>query len=108
MAPRFCACCSKELLAPLLESYRKIRNTCRFLLGNLYDYDGPRDAVADAALPEIDRWILHRTAELAARSRRAYEAFTFHHVVQQLVNFCAVDLSAVYLDVVKDRLYCSA
>jgi isoleucyl-tRNA synthetase len=98
---------SKDLLAPLLESYRKVRNTCRFLIGNVYDFDAQRDAVPAAALPEIDRWILHRTAELVARCRRAYEAFTFHHVVQQLVNFCAVDLSALYLDVVKDRLYCS-
>ncbi|HXQ22135.1 MAG TPA: isoleucine--tRNA ligase [Candidatus Acidoferrales bacterium] len=100
-------CFSKNLVTPLLESYRKIRNTCRFLLGNLYDFDPARDRVAHAALPEIDRWILHRTAELAERAGKAYEAFSFHHVVQQLVNFCAVDLSALYLDIAKDRLYCS-
>ena len=100
-------CFSKNLLTPLLEAYRKIRNTCRFLLGNLYDFDPARDRVAHAALPEIDRWILHRTAELAERARKAYETFSFHHVVQQLINFCAVDLSALYLDIVKDRLYCS-
>ena len=101
-------CFSKNLLTPLLESYRKVRNTCRFLLGNLYDFDPARDTVAYRQLPELDRWILHRTSELVARCRKAYDGFSFHHVVQQLVNFCAVDLSALYLDIVKDRLYCSA
>jgi len=100
-------CFSKNLLAPQLESYRKIRNTCRFLLGNLYDFTPETDAVPFDRLPEIDRWILHRTAELAERARRAYDQFTFHHVAQGLVNFCAVDLSSLYLDIVKDRLYCS-
>ena len=99
---------SKNLLTPLLEAYRKIRNTCRFLLGNLYDFDVQRDRVPYAELPELDRWILHRTTELVARGRKAYDSFAFHLVVQQLINFCAVDLSALYLDVVKDRLYCSA
>jgi isoleucyl-tRNA synthetase len=101
-------CFSKNLLTPLLESYRKVRNTCRFLLGNLYDFDPQRDAVPHAEQRELDRWILHRTGELLTRARRAYESFSFHHVVQQLINFCAVDLSALYLDIVKDRLYCSA
>jgi isoleucyl-tRNA synthetase len=101
-------CFSKNLIAPLLESYRKIRNTCRFLLGNLDDFDPARDAVPLADLPEFDRWILHRGQELLRRSLRAYDDFAFHHVVQGLVNFCAVDLSAYYLDVAKDRLYCSA
>ena len=102
-------CFSKNLLTPLLEAYRKIRNTCRFLLGNLYDFDpAAATAVPQAHLPELDRWILHRTGELVARARKAYDGFSFHHVVQQLINFCAVDLSALYLDIVKDRLYCSA
>ena len=101
-------CFSKGLLPPLLEVYRKIRNTCRFLLGNLYDFDPQRDRVPDDKLHELDRWILHRAAELTARARKAYESFSFHVVVQQLINFCAVDLSALYLDIVKDRLYCSA
>jgi isoleucyl-tRNA synthetase len=98
-------CFSKNLLPPLLEAYRKIRNTCRFLIGNLYDFDPAAHRVPYAEMPELDRWILHRTAELVARARRAYDSFTFHHVVQQLINFCAVDLSALYLDIVKDRLY---
>ena len=101
-------CFSKNLVNPLLETYRKIRNTCRFLLGNLYDFDAARDRVPHAQLPELDRWILQRTAELVAQTTKAHAAFGFHHVVQQLVNFCAVDLSALYLDIVKDRLYCSA
>jgi isoleucyl-tRNA synthetase len=96
------------LLAPLLETYRKIRNTCRFLLGNLSDFDPLRHAVPAAAMPELDRWVLHRVQRLLATTLDAYEAFAFHHVVQGLVNFCAVDLSALYLDIVKDRLYCSA
>ncbi len=99
---------SKSLLNPLLESYRKIRNTCRFLLGNLYDFDPARHRVPLENLPELDRWILHRAAEFQQRVRRAYDQFQFHLVVQQLVNFCAVDLSALYLDIVKDRLYTSA
>ncbi|MFQ5668680.1 MAG: isoleucine--tRNA ligase, partial [Candidatus Binatia bacterium] len=99
---------SKTLLVPLLEAYRKVRNTCRFLLGNLYDFEPARHRLPPADLPELDRWILHRTTELVARARKAYESFSFHHVVQQLVNFCTVDLSALYLDIVKDRLYCSA
>ena len=101
-------CFSKNLLTPLLEAYRKIRNTCRFLIGNLYDFDPTVHRVPVAELPELDRWILHRTAELVTRARKAYDAFAFHHVVSQLINFCAVDLSALYLDIVKDRLYTAA
>ena len=101
-------CFSQNLVTPLLESYRKIRNTCRFLLGNLAGFDPARDTVPVDALPELDRWILHRGQQLLARARGAYDEFTFHHVVQGLVNFCAVDLSALYLDIVKDRLYTSA
>jgi isoleucyl-tRNA synthetase len=101
-------CFSQNLLTPLLETYRKIRNTCRFLLGNLSDFDPERHAVALAELPELDRWILHRGEKLLARALDAYDQFAFHLVVQGLVNFCAVDLSALYLDVVKDRLYCSS
>jgi isoleucyl-tRNA synthetase len=101
-------CFSKNLLTPLLESYRKIRNTCRFLVSNLYDFDPVGDRAEVTALPELDRWILHRTADLVGRVRKGYEGYNFHHIVQHLINFCAVDLSALYLDIVKDRLYCSA
>lgn len=99
---------SRKLIAPLLESYRKVRNTCRFLLGNLYDFDPQRDRTPYDELLPLDRWILHRTQGFNERCLRAFEQFQFHLVVQQLVNFCAVDLSALYLDIVKDRLYTSA
>jgi isoleucyl-tRNA synthetase len=97
---------SDEIFATLAEAYRRVRNTIRFLLSNLYDFDPARDAVAHARLPEIERWALHRTHALGARVRQAYEAFEFHLIYHALNNFCAVDLSALYLDVRKDRLYC--
>jgi isoleucyl-tRNA synthetase len=96
---------SQGMIAPLLESYRRIRNTCRFLLGNLAGFDPERHARPAAELPEIDRWILHRSQRLLARTHASYDEFALHLVVQGLVNFCAVDLSALYLDIVKDRLY---
>ena len=92
----------------LAEAYRRVRNTCRFLLGNLADFDPATDAVPDRALTGLDGWAmlrLHRTIE---RVRKAYEAYEFHLAFQSLHNFCAVDLSALYLDVLKDRLYTSA
>src|SRR5271169_2983610 len=95
-------CFSRSLLTPLLESYRRLRNTCRFLLGNLAGFDPERDAVPAADLPELDRWILHSAQQLLARVLAAYDEFAFHLVVQGLVTFCAVDLSALYLDIVKD------
>jgi isoleucyl-tRNA synthetase len=97
---------SDEIFATLVEAYRRIRNTVRFLLSNLYDFDPARDAVAFARLPALDRWALHRTHALVARVREAYEAYEFHVIYHALNNFCAVDLSALYLDVRKDRLYC--
>jgi isoleucyl-tRNA synthetase len=99
---------SDEILGQLAEGYRRVRNTCRFLLGNLADFDPSRDAVPAAALTGLDGWAmlrLHRTIE---RVRKAYETYEFHLAFQSLHNFCAVDLSALYLDVVKDRLYTSA
>ena len=103
-------CFSKNLLTPLLEAYRKIRNTCRFLLGNLYDFDpAARRGAATPSCPSSTAGSCIARQQLvgALRARRT-TSFAFHHVVQQLVNFCAVDLSALYLDIVKDRLYCSA
>ena len=97
---------SDEIFTTLSEAYRRVRNTVRFLLSNLYDFDPARDAVPYAALPELERWALHRTHALAARARAAYDAYEFHVIYHALNNFCAVDLSALYLDVRKDRLYC--
>jgi isoleucyl-tRNA synthetase len=96
---------SPAILAHLVDAYRKIRNTVRFLLGNLADYDPKRDAPADDKLSELDRWALMRLHDLITRVRQGYEDFEFHLIIHALNNFCSVDLSAVYLDVLKDRLY---
>ena len=97
---------SEEILGQLVEAYRRIRNTARFLLANLFDFDPVRDAVAVERLPELERWVLHRTHALATRCLAAYEDLEFHVLYHALNNFCSVDLSAFYLDVRKDRLYC--
>jgi isoleucyl-tRNA synthetase len=99
---------SDEMLKRVAEAYRKIRNTCRYLLSNLYDFDPARDAVAEDSLEEIDRYALARHRQLVAKVLEAYEAYEFHVVYHQLVQYCASDLSSFYLDVLKDRLYCDA
>ena len=98
---------SEEILTRLSEAYRRIRNTCRFLLGNLYDFDPQKDMIPDAQLLELDRWILLRLQKLISRLREAYANFEFHLVFHSLHNFCTVDLSSLYLDILKDRLYTS-
>ena len=97
---------SDEILNRLVEAYRRLRNTARFLISNLYDFDPKKDAVEPPALDELDRWILHRTQSVLSRCRDAYEKYEFHVVYHTLNNFCSVDLSSLYLDIVKDRLYC--
>ncbi len=97
---------SDEILNRLVEAYRRLRNTARFLISNLYDFDPGVDAVEVAELDEMDRWILQRTQSVLSRCREAYENYEFHVVYHTLNNFCAVELSAQYLDIVKDRLYC--
>jgi isoleucyl-tRNA synthetase len=99
---------SEEILKRLAEGYRRIRNTCRYLLGNLSDFQPAHDALPLHELDEIDRFILHRLGRLIERLRRAYETCEFHLLYHSLHNFCAVDLSAFYLDVLKDRVYTSA
>jgi isoleucyl-tRNA synthetase len=89
------------------EAYLKIRNTLRYLLGNLYDF-APADAVPFEQLPELDRYALQLLDRVVARITKAYEEFAFHLVYHELIGFCTVELSAFYLDVLKDRLYCSA
>ncbi len=93
---------SKEIIDRLTEAYRKIRNTARFLLGNLSDFDG-KDYSGD--LLEIDRWAMSRLQKLTAKITYAYENFDFHEVYHLLHNFCVVDMSSFYLDILKDRLY---
>jgi isoleucyl-tRNA synthetase len=99
---------STEILDRLADAYRRIRNTYRFLLGNLGDFEPARDRQSYARLDEVDRWILDRLARLVTRVTRAYEEYQFHTVFHSVHNFCAVDLSAQYLDIIKDRLYTSA
>jgi isoleucyl-tRNA synthetase len=96
---------SQEILNHLIEAYRKIRNTCRFLLSNLYDFDPETHRVPYERLPELDRWALMKLGELIPRVRDAYRDFEFHTIFHALNNFCSVDMSSVYLDILKDRLY---
>ncbi|MFO0774329.1 MAG: isoleucine--tRNA ligase [Nitrospiraceae bacterium] len=96
---------SQEILNHLIEAYRKIRNTARFLLSNLYDFDPVKDRVSYGRLPELDRWALTRLAELIPKVKASYDDCEFHAIFHALNNFCSVDLSAVYLDILKDRLY---
>ncbi len=99
---------SEEILQRLSEAYRRIRNTCRFLLGNLSDFDPERDRIDVASMESLDRWALHRLQQLVKKVARAYERFEFHKIYHAIHNFCVIDLSAFYLDVLKDRLYVSA
>jgi isoleucyl-tRNA synthetase len=96
---------SERVMTQLSEAYRKIRNTFRFALGNLSDFDPSRDALANEQLDEMDRWMLERTADLVKRCREWYAAYEFHRVYHAIHDYCVVDLSAFYYDVLKDRLY---
>ncbi|MCD0418150.1 isoleucine--tRNA ligase [Rubrivivax sp. JA1024] len=97
-----------KILARVVDAYRRIRNTLRFLLANTSDFDAKADAVAPEELLEIDRWALARTAELQAEILKHYEVYEFHPVVAKLQVFCSEDLGAFYLDALKDRLYTTA
>jgi len=96
-----------EILKRLVEAYRKVRNTWRFILGNLQDFDPARDGLKVAEMEPLDRWALDRNAEVSRRMIRAYEEYEFHAVFHAAYNYFTVDLSAFYLDALKDRLYCS-
>jgi isoleucyl-tRNA synthetase len=91
-----------------VDAYRKLRNTFRYLLGNLHDFDPAKDRTPATEFQEIDQWILLRAADLVERCRGWYENYEFHRVYSAVYAFATVDLSAVYFDVLKDRLYCSA
>jgi isoleucyl-tRNA synthetase len=99
---------SERVMTQLSEAYRKIRNTFRFALGNLFDFEPGRDALQNEQLEEIDRWMLERTAELIRKCREWYAAYDFHRVYHAIHDYCVVDLSAFYFDVLKDRLYTKA
>jgi isoleucyl-tRNA synthetase len=98
----------KNILARVVDSYRRIRNTLRFLLANVSDFDAAKDSVPVGELLEIDRWALARAAQLQSEILAHYERFEFHPVVAKLQLFCSEDLGAFYLDVLKDRLYTTA
>jgi len=96
---------SQEILKRTADAYRRIRNTARFLLGNLAGFEPARDLVAPQDMVALDRWIVHRAGQLQARIEDAYARYDFAEIVQALSNFCSVDLGSLYLDVTKDRLY---
>ncbi len=95
---------SEEIFTRLSDTYRRIRNTLRILLGNLFDYE----KIDNPQFTLVDRWILARLDEVVKECRAAYEAFEFHKVYHSLNQFCAVDLSSLYIDITKDRMYCDA
>ncbi len=96
---------SPELLSRLSEAYRKMRNTFRYCLGNLYDFDPARDEATAKDFEEIDAWVLARTAEVLEQVGKAYQEFAFHKAYRAIYDFATVDLSAFYFDILKDRLY---
>jgi len=96
---------SDEILKRMSDSYRRMRNTVRYLLGNLHGFDPKRDSVATEDLLALDRWALARTAALQAEIIEAYRRYAFHLIYQKVHNFCSVDLGSFYLDVLKDRMY---
>jgi len=99
---------SDNILKQLTDAYRRIRNTSRFMLGNLYDFDPEKDVVDYGSMPEIDRFALHKLQLIVEKARAAYEAYEFHVIYHALYNYCTLDLSALYLDILKDRMYTSA
>jgi isoleucyl-tRNA synthetase len=99
---------SDAILAQIAEVYRKIRNTFRFLLGNLDGFDQAKDRIAYERLGELDRYVLAKAAQVVKRVRKAYDEYQFHTVFHTIHNFCTIDLSAFYLDICKDRLYVEA
>ncbi|MBI4124343.1 MAG: isoleucine--tRNA ligase [Deltaproteobacteria bacterium] len=99
---------SGEILTHLVDAYRKIRNTCRYLLGNLADFAPETERTAYEKMPELDRWALFVLHQLVDKVRQAYENYEFHKIAHAVNRFCAVECSALYFDIIKDRLYCEA
>ena len=100
---------SKTILGQLSDAYKKIRNTARFILGNLGNgngFDPDKDSVSDEQLTELDKWAIMRLDALVDKVKEGYEAFDFHIAFHALHNFCVIDMSNFYLDIIKDRLYC--
>jgi len=99
---------SQEILDRLTEAYRRLRNTFRYLVGNLSDFNPSRDSVPYQELRELDRWALHRFQELTETVLESYRRFEYHSIYQAIYNFCVLTLSSFYLDILKDRLYTTA
>ena len=99
---------SEQLMQRVAENYRKIRNTFRYVLGNLGDFDPQKDSVPFEKLEALDQYMLRQTCSFATDVRSSYDEFAFHRIYHRLNHFCIVDLSAFYFDVLKDRLYISA
>jgi isoleucyl-tRNA synthetase len=99
--------CSPQIMQRVAGIYRDIRNTFRFILGNLYDFDPAKDAVAFDELQALDQYMLRQMVEVSTEVQRSYEEFAFHKIYHRINNFCGVELSAFYFDVLKDRLYTS-
>ena len=98
---------SDNILKQLSDAYRRIRNTSRFMLGNLFDYNPLTDQIAYEDMPEIDRFALHKLQGLVQKTHKAYDAYEYHTIYHALYNYCTLDLSSFYLDILKDRLYTS-
>ena len=98
--------CSDELIGRLQDAYRKIRNTLRYLLGNVDDFEPASMAVAYEDMFEVDKWAMQKLGELTAKVHNAYKNYAFHRVFSLIYNFCTVEMSSIYMDVLKDRLYC--
>ena len=96
---------SDEILTRLADAYRKIRNTYKYLLSNLFDFDPFVDAISYGDMLEIDRWVLSRLAGIIKEAEKNYDAFEFHKVYRDIYGFCVYEISSVYLDILKDRMY---
>jgi isoleucyl-tRNA synthetase len=99
---------SPAIIKSLVDSYRKIRNTLRFMLGNVSDFDPDTEMVQREEMPELDRWMLSRFSRYISRLERAYENYNFHYVFHHTIELMTVELSSFYADIIKDRLYCDA
>ena len=98
---------SDDILKQVTDAYRRIRNTIRFLLGNLYDFNPDVNQCSYGELTDIDRWAMQLMARISETTHKAYEEYEFHQVYHHVFNFCAVEMSSIYMDVLKDRLYVS-
>jgi len=96
---------SDDIIKQMADAYRKIRNTLRYLLGNLFDFDSANDTVPFDALDEIDKWAVGKCIDLVSEVEDDYNSFRFHHIYRMIYNFCVIEMSSFYLDVLKDRMY---